>query len=197
MKLSQKPDEKYRLILKGVDIDIDLEHFETQDCLKAQGITKILRLKNYLKQESTTVLAHIDTEANFKKLLKGHIFINQLRFKPEQFVQILRCFNCNRLGHTTHKCKSDATCAKCSSTKHETIKCRAKHLKCINCEGEHASSIRKCPKIAEIQEHSRSSINSEPKAHRATTKAYQSYATAVSNELGNFKFGVLQDEIVA
>ena len=62
------------------------------------------------------------------------------------------CFNCNKFGHTSQRCKVAAKCLGCGKDKHEE-RCEGPKL-CSNCNGPHASSAKDCPvwqKEKEIQ----------------------------------------------
>ena len=64
----------------------------------------------------------------------------------------MRCFNCNKFGHTSQRCKVAAKCTGCGKDKHEG-QCEEPKL-CSNCNGPHASSAKDCPvwqKEKEIQ----------------------------------------------
>ncbi|KFM69911.1 hypothetical protein X975_16878, partial [Stegodyphus mimosarum] len=57
----------------------------------------------------------------------------------------MRCFQCQRFGHTKNSCRGKLTCARCSLVGHESENCSAAPL-CINCKGEHTAFSRSCPK---------------------------------------------------
>ncbi|KFM83317.1 Nucleic-acid-binding protein from mobile element jockey, partial [Stegodyphus mimosarum] len=57
----------------------------------------------------------------------------------------MRCFQCQRFGHTKNSCRGKLTCARCSLVGHESESCSAVPL-CINCKGEHTAFSRSCPK---------------------------------------------------
>nr|XP_042904647.1 uncharacterized protein LOC122270624 [Parasteatoda tepidariorum] len=57
----------------------------------------------------------------------------------------LRCYQCQRFGHSKTSCRSRPVCARCSSTDHEDTSCELPPL-CINCKGDHAAYARSCPK---------------------------------------------------
>ena len=67
----------------------------------------------------------------------------------------MRCFRCQRFGHTRTYCKGRPTCSKCASTDHSDESCDSDTLRCVNCgEGQapHASYDRSCPKYVEEKE---------------------------------------------
>ncbi|GBN70128.1 hypothetical protein AVEN_238794-1 [Araneus ventricosus] len=57
----------------------------------------------------------------------------------------LRCFKCQRFGHSKPNCRGTLTCARCAAAGHESTGCKANE-KCVNCQGEHTSFSRSCPK---------------------------------------------------
>ena len=85
--------------------------------------------------------------------LPKEITVGYLKEKVDLFVpNPMRCFNCNKFGHTSQHCKVAAKCTGCGKDKHEG-QCEGPKL-CSNCNGPHASSAKDCPvwqKEKEIQ----------------------------------------------
>ena len=70
--------------------------------------------------------------------------VGYLKVKVDLFVpNPMRCFNCNKFGHTSQRCKVAAKCTDCVKDKHEG-QCEGPKL-CSNCNGPHASSAGDCP----------------------------------------------------
>ena len=75
--------------------------------------------------------------------LPKEITVRYLKVKVPLFVpNPMRCFNCNKFGHTSQRCKVAATCPGCGKDKHEG-QCEGPKL-CSNCNGPHASSANDC-----------------------------------------------------
>ncbi|GBO22526.1 hypothetical protein AVEN_231462-1 [Araneus ventricosus] len=55
----------------------------------------------------------------------------------------LRCFKCQRFGHSKTSCRGTLTCARCAEVGHESTDC-TRVEKCVNCKGEHTSFSRNC-----------------------------------------------------
>ena len=55
----------------------------------------------------------------------------------------MRCFKCNKFGHTSQRCKIAARCTGCGKAKHEG-QCEGPKL-CSDCNGPHASSAKDSP----------------------------------------------------
>ena len=74
-----------------------------------------------------------------KEITVGYRKVKVALFVPNP----MRCFNCNKFGHTSQRCKVDAKCTGCGKDKHEG-RCEGPKL-CSNCNGPHASSAKDCP----------------------------------------------------
>ena len=85
--------------------------------------------------------------------LPKEITVGYLKVKVALFVlNPIRCFNCSKFGHTSHRCKVAAKCTGCGKDKHEG-QCEGPKW-CSNCNGPQASSAKDCPvwqKEKEIQ----------------------------------------------
>ncbi|GFT48519.1 uncharacterized protein TNCV_1032961 [Trichonephila clavipes] len=56
----------------------------------------------------------------------------------------LRCFQCQRFGHSKTVCRGQPTCSRCAEVGHDSADCKAKE-RCVNCKGDHSSFSRACP----------------------------------------------------
>ena len=74
-----------------------------------------------------------------KEITVGYLKVKVALFVPNP----MRCFNCNKFGHTSQRCKFAAKCTGCGKEKHEG-QCKGPKL-CSNCDGPHASSAKDCP----------------------------------------------------
>ena len=85
--------------------------------------------------------------------LPKEITVSYLKVKVALFVpNPIRCFNFNKFGHTSQRCKVAAKCSGCGKDKHEG-QCEGPKL-CSNCNGPHVSLAKDCPvwqKEKEIQ----------------------------------------------
>ena len=68
-----------------------------------------------------------------------------INYKVREYIpQPLRCFKCQRMGHTIQQCKWKQRCAKCGG-EHDYGKCtKDAKLKCCNCGGEHSAAYAGC-----------------------------------------------------
>ncbi|GFV94159.1 uncharacterized protein TNCV_4462861 [Trichonephila clavipes] len=56
----------------------------------------------------------------------------------------LRCFQCQRYGHSKNVCWGQPTCPRCGESGHDSADCTKKE-QCLNCKGEHTAYSRSCP----------------------------------------------------
>ncbi|GFX08441.1 uncharacterized protein TNCV_3269301 [Trichonephila clavipes] len=55
----------------------------------------------------------------------------------------LRCFQCQRYGHSKNVCRGQPTCPRCGESGHDSAYCKKEQ--CLNCKGEHPAYSRSYP----------------------------------------------------
>ena len=129
----------------------DMSEVEIRDELKDQGVVGVNRVT--LKKEGKVIPTNTLFLTFGSPELPKEITVGYLKVKVALFVpNPMRCFNCNKFGHTSQRCKVAAKCTDCVKDKHEG-QCEGPKL-CSNCNGPHASSAKDCPvwqKEKEIQ----------------------------------------------
>ncbi|GBN25131.1 hypothetical protein AVEN_220667-1, partial [Araneus ventricosus] len=76
--------------------------------------------------------------------LPEHIKAGYMRLSVRTYIpNPLRCFKCQRFGHSKTSCRGTLTCARCAEVGHESTDC-TRTEKCVNCKGEHTSFYRNC-----------------------------------------------------
>ena len=120
----------------------DMTEVEIRDELKDQGVAGVNRVT--LKKEGKVIPTNILFLTFGSPELPKEITAGYLKVKVASFVlNPMRCFNCNKFGHTSQCCKVSAKCTGCGKDKHEG-QCEGPKL-CSNCNGPHASSAKDCP----------------------------------------------------
>ncbi|GFW11485.1 uncharacterized protein TNCV_3810041 [Trichonephila clavipes] len=59
---------------------------------------------------------------------------------------LLRCFKCQRFGHSQTSCHGQLTYSRCASAGHSSTDCTLES-KCINCSQPHPSNSKLCSKL--------------------------------------------------
>ncbi|XP_023210492.1 uncharacterized protein LOC111613378 [Centruroides sculpturatus] len=83
----------------------------------------------------------------------------------------LRCFKCQRFGHSQTSCRGKSLCAQCGIEGHDSTECKSTPH-CVNCKDAHPSYSRKCPawqREKEIQRVKTVKNVSYPEARRMVT----------------------------
>lgn len=98
----------------------------------------------------------------------------------------LRCFKCQKYGHTSTRCSNEQICA-CGKPLHCTLPCE-ESLRCVNCTGNHSSRSKNCPQykielaIQEIKVKEKLSyIDAKKRVAVRTPQEVLTYAKATAN----------------
>ena len=109
---------KLRGVITNVPLEMSME--EVKEEIKGGKVIEAKRLqtnKSGYKQNSLSVLLVFD------KSMPSEIHIGWLNYKVREYIpKPLRCFKCQRMGHTAQQCKRRQRCAKCGG-EHEYGKC--------------------------------------------------------------------------
>ena len=90
-----------------------------------------------------------------------------VEFKP----QVMRCFQCQRFGHSSVRCNSKPRCPTCGEA-HKWESCPNKtDPKCANCGGSHSAAYQGCPKYR-IAKNIQTIKNNEKLSFAEATKKY-------------------------
>jgi len=125
--------------LKGLSKD------EIADGLRSQGVTDCFHItvksdnNNTDRRKTITFILTFNTDTAPARINVGYI-----RVKVDQYIpNPLRCFKCQKFGHSSRLCRNEAVCHRCGG-KHTDENC-SNAAKCINCSGPHGASSRECP----------------------------------------------------
>ena len=81
-----------------------------------------------------------------KPSLPDRIRCGFFNLRVQQYVpNALRCFDCQRFGHTQVHCMSQEICVSCGQKAYSSPCQSSPH--CVNCNGPHGSNSRNCPKF--------------------------------------------------
>ena len=134
---------------KGVigDYHKDLQHMsdeEIQKELSSQGVKHVSRFilkKDGKEIKTNTLFVTFDLSSPPEKLKLGYYIVDVQRYIPNP----LRCFNCQKFGHSKKFCKNQLACWKCGAEGHDGSDCTAETTSCLNCKGNHCASSKSCP----------------------------------------------------
>ncbi|XP_055924437.1 uncharacterized protein LOC129956538 [Argiope bruennichi] len=115
------------------------------------------KITHELKPEGVTHVRRISIRRDGQLLPTKHFILTFNRPKLPERVKVgymklavrpyipnpLRCFQCQRFGHSKSNCRGTLTCARCAEKGHDNQQCSAEE-KCVNCKGNHSSFSRSC-----------------------------------------------------
>ena len=110
--------------------------------LQEEGVVEIHRVtvkRDTEKVPTNTLFLTFNTPEMPKEIIVGCLKVKVALFVLDP----MRCFNCNKFGHTSQRCKVAAKCSGCGKDKHE-CRCEGPKL-CSNCNGPHTSSTKDSP----------------------------------------------------
>ena len=152
--------------------------------LKDQGVTDV-KCCTRKTTEGTVKTGTYFLEFNTPDL-PASIKVAWMNIKITKYIpNPMRCFHCQKFGHSSNNCKNPQLCAKCGTEGHLFDNCPGQPF-CVNCKGSHPSSSKNCPmfiKEKEIQAYKIDHNVSFPEARKAiesrTPTAGHTYAAVV------------------
>ncbi|GFU62247.1 putative RNA-directed DNA polymerase from transposon X-element [Trichonephila clavipes] len=175
---------------RGVISESDLlcaSETEILEGLSDQGVTQVRRIK-IKKDSSLFPTKNLILTFNSPKL-PSNIKAGYLNCKVRPYIpNPLRCFKCQRFGHSQTSCRGQLTCSRCASVGHASTDCSLEP-KCINCLQPHPLDSKICPKWKiekQIQEIKTTKNISYPEARKLIVpQLSQTYAQAAKSSTLN------------
>ncbi|GFW89249.1 uncharacterized protein TNCV_4934171 [Trichonephila clavipes] len=134
---------------RGVISEPDLLGTSDSEILEGfsdQGVTQVRRIT--IKIDSTIIpTKHLILTFNSPKL-PNTIKAGYLHCKIRPYIQLslyIRCFKCQRFGHSQTSCRGQLTCSRCASVGYSSTDCTLEQ-KCVNCTQSHPSDSKLCQK---------------------------------------------------
>ena len=122
----------------------DMTDEKILDELSDQGVTGVSRFilkKDGESIKTNTLFVTFNTPTPPPKLKIGYYIVRVQLYIPNP----LRCFQCQKFGHSKRFCKNQIACWKCGSEGHDGSECTAETTRCLNCKGDHCASSKSCP----------------------------------------------------
>ncbi|GFS95739.1 uncharacterized protein TNCV_251251 [Trichonephila clavipes] len=188
--LTVTPHTKSLNSCRGVISEPDLlssSETEILEGLSDQGVTQVRRI-TIKKDSSLFPTKNLILTFNSPKLPSA-IKAGYLNCKVRPYIpNPLRCFKCQRFGHSQTSCRGQLTCSRCASVGHASTDCSLEP-KCINCLQPHPSDSKICPKWKiekQIQEIKTTKNISYPEARKLIVpQLSQTYAQAAKSSTLN------------
>ncbi|GFT37465.1 uncharacterized protein TNCV_2632391 [Trichonephila clavipes] len=155
---------------------------EILDGFSGQGVIQVRRI-TIKKDTSIIPTKHVILTFNSPNLPTS-IKAGYLNCKIRPYIpNPLRCFKCQRFGHSQTACRGQLTCSRCASVGHASSDCTLEP-KCFNCSESHQSDSKLCSKWKlekKIQEIKTSKNISYPEARKLIPQISQTYSQATKS----------------
>jgi len=165
----------------------DLRDCSEEDILEAlqpQKVTAVRQIKT--KKEGKMIPTNTFILTFHLPTPPSHITAAYLRIPVERYIpNPLRCYNCQRYGHSKVTCNRSMACARCGKEGHVDTDCAASEH-CCNCEGNHAAFSKDCPEWQRQRDITRlkfeknvSFVEAKQLFEASSVKTNKSYASSV------------------
>lgn len=165
-------ERNLRIVIKGVPLEIKDD--EIKEDLKEKGYPTIKITRMMGKNNKPIQMILIEIEKKYKSIYNiKSINGLDILIEPLKSKQIVQCYRCQLFGHVQKNCTADYKCMKCAAD-HPTYQCtkeKTTPARCSNCNGEHTSIDKKCPKRPTL--HQKSAWRELPKPEIKDLKTIQ------------------------
>ncbi|GFU84901.1 uncharacterized protein TNCV_3314031 [Trichonephila clavipes] len=105
----------------------------------------VISESDLLYASQTEILKAFLTRVSLSPKLPSNIKAGYLIVNYVHIPNPLRCFKCQRFGHSQNSCRGQLTCSRCAAVGHSSTDCTLEP-KCINCSQPHTADSKLCPK---------------------------------------------------
>ena len=135
---------------KGVitGLPIDISDQEIISACKKSGITEVTRLMRKRDghiEKSLSVCLTFNTPNLPPRIQLGYEIFEVKPYIPP----VIRCFNCQRLGHVASRCRAQTRCVRCSGNHNYEACTQKEQVRCCRCGGSHSSAYARWSTITD------------------------------------------------
>ncbi|GBN10210.1 hypothetical protein AVEN_200669-1 [Araneus ventricosus] len=131
---------------RGVISEIQLQNTPENEILEGLSDQNVIHVRRIILRKRSDIISTKHLILTFSGTnLPDSIKAGYLRCKVRPYIPSpLRCFKCQKFGHSKASCRGKQTCVHCSSLDHSDVNCILEP-KCSNCHQPHPSNSRSCP----------------------------------------------------
>src|SRR5579863_5108478 len=130
---------------KGVITSDVLSGASEEEILNGLKNESVIHVKRIMTRREGALIPSKSLILTFAlRALPTSIKVGYLRCHVRPYIpNPMRCFKCQKYGHSQTACRGRPVCSKCSGTDHDMKDCK-EALKCPSCHGPHAAHSRDC-----------------------------------------------------
>ena len=130
--------------IKSVPINITNTHIKQLITDQFQTEVSVYRLRNRYNLNPIQVVRIQGDSSIIGSIIESGIKTEHSVYQvnPKRVCKVVRCFNCQKYGHTANTCKNQPVCVRCSCL-HSDINC-VLPPKCANCGSQHPADSAQC-----------------------------------------------------
>ena len=117
---------------------------EILEGLTDEGVIKLDRISVFRdgqRKPTGTFILTFQSQTLPKYTRVGYYRVAVVQFIPNP----IRCYKCQKFGHTKFNCRKNEVCNKCGNEDHTDSQECMNEAKCVNYQGNHASNNKTCP----------------------------------------------------
>ncbi len=139
------------IIVKSVPIHHTEEEILHDLRAKYPSVVAVHRLQNRVRKTPFPIIKVTLSQEEAATILATHIVLFGQKLVSEtcRAIKVVRCYQCQRFGHTSDTCVYEQRCVNCNNC-HSLEPCSLPS-RCANCDGEHRADSNRCPAYLNIR----------------------------------------------
>lgn len=128
-----------KVVIRGVQKEYNYDDFRneligTNPGFDDDDALKVVHHKQIKLNNVTKWMYFIEVSGRtFDKIVDRYLNLDFNSYLVREYVDVLRCYKCQKYGHKSALCKSQQSCGKCGGL-HDFKNCQADFVECVNCK---------------------------------------------------------------
>lgn len=138
-----------KVVIRGAAKEYDYEEFvaeilQTNPGFDDSDVIKVVHHKRMKNDNTSKWMYFLEVRGRtLSKIVDKHLNIDFKSQIVREYVDVLRCYKCQKYGHKSASCNSQIVCGKCGG-RHEFNDCKESVVQCINCKEANEKNKTKC-----------------------------------------------------
>lgn len=144
-------DKYIQGVISPIPTDISLD--ELREGINSENEITIVKIERLKRKVDTGWVDSQSVKITItNKILPSSVMVNYMKFNIRPYTSdIMQCYKCQRIGHTSKSCKAKTRCMLCGEF-HSKSECTSDRRYCVNCKGDHPANSRFCEAIRKARD---------------------------------------------